>query len=62
MGTRPASSPFELPLNAEIVAKVQQAVDLAQASSGEVMLFTNGIPPDSGRARFADSARKRKRG
>jgi hypothetical protein len=44
MGTRPASSPFELPLDAEIVAKAQQAVDMAQASGGEVTLFTNGIP------------------
>jgi hypothetical protein len=41
---RPASNPFHLPLDAEIVAKAQQAVDMAQASGGEVTLFTNGIP------------------
>jgi len=44
MGSRPPGSPFELPLDAEVVAKAQQAVGLAQASGGEVTLFTNGIP------------------
>jgi hypothetical protein len=43
-GIRQPGSPFDLPLAAEIVAKAQQAVDLAQTSGGEVTLFTNGIP------------------
>jgi hypothetical protein len=44
MGIRQPGSPFDLPLDTEIVAEAQRAVDLAQASSGEVTLFTNGIP------------------
>ena len=44
MGIRQPGSPFDLPLDAEIVAKAQQAVDMAQASGDEVTLFTNGIP------------------
>ena len=44
MGTREPVSAFDLPLDAMIVAKAQQAVDLAQASGGEVTLFTNGVP------------------
>jgi hypothetical protein len=47
MGTREPASAFDLPLDAEIVAKAQEAVDLAQASGGEVTLFTNGIPPQA---------------
>jgi hypothetical protein len=44
MGVCQPGSPFDLPLDPGIVAKAQQAVDMAQASSGEVTLFTNGIP------------------
>lgn len=44
MGVCQPGIPFDLPLDPRIVAKAQEAVDLAQASGGEVTLFTNGIP------------------
>ena len=44
MGVCQPGSPFDLPLDPRIVAKAQEAVDLAQASGSEVTLFTNGIP------------------
>lgn len=44
MGVCQPGSPFDLPLDPGIVAKAQEAADLAQASGEEVTLFTGGIP------------------
>jgi hypothetical protein len=44
MGVCQPGSPFELPLDAATVTKAQEALDLAQASGGEVTVFTGGIP------------------
>lgn len=44
MGVCQPGSPFDLPLDPRIVAKAQEAVNLAQASGEEVALFTAGIP------------------
>jgi hypothetical protein len=47
MGVCQPGSPFDLPLDPRIVAKAQEAVDLAQASGEEVALFTGGIAPQA---------------
>lgn len=44
MGVCQPGSPFDQPLGPGALAKAQEAVELAQASGGEVTLFTNGIP------------------
>jgi replicative DNA helicase len=47
VGTRQPGSPFDLPLDAAMVTKAKEALNLAQTSGGEVTLFTNGIPPQA---------------